>query len=505
MVYQSRDRNQRIILGEIIMHELIIPTEVKFSELKEHGSLSPNNYKRLAIKNPNQSKVATYLDSDTPYIKGLEPGSGAYVKKSEQAFLRNSCIDNIKFSADKEKYIYLNPNYYNDFMLQNEDVLFCTDANIGDCCLFISDGEKVIFSSGMIKLNFKGDKYKYYVMALMRDGYFREQLNAKTPKGATIRHSGDSFLECLIPDCPYEWFYGLIEKLVKNIVYTEQICNSKLRETEKMMEKEIIVKEYNFINPTIKELKGKMRLDSGIYSNTVFQWKKNVENYKYKYSSLKEFGFDLKRGPNLAKRDLGRSIQTDTYRKGYNILIYPSNISSSGYIEEVSYLGARNRIWFLTEKNILFSAEGTVGKTFIVCDDKMHFTTNFHGTIISPLSDNEPLRKSVFLGLYLNFLRSNKVFEKMSVGANGGSFAVGYWDNIIIPNVPDDFMDSLEKIYNSDAELNPVIFEESTIQSAGIYQLNNFLIKCKALLKVICNDLKINKLKTEAEYINYTK
>lgn len=487
------------------MHELIMPTEVKFSELKANGSLSPNNYKKLAIKNPNQSKVRIYLKSDVPYVKGLEPGSGAYVKKSEQVFLRNSCIDNIRFSPDKEKYIYLNPNYYGDSMVQNEEILFCTDANIGDCCLYIGDEEKIIFSSGMVKLNFKEDKYKYYVMAFMRDGYFREQLNAKTPRGATIRHSGDNFLECLIPNCPEEWLYGLIENLIKNIAYTEHICSSKLRETEKLIEQEIITKEYDFINPTFKQLKGKRRLDSGIYSNTVFQWKKNVEHYKYGNSTLKDFGFGLKRGPNLAKRDLGRSIQTDTYRKGYNILIYPSDISSSGYIEKVSYLGARNRIWFLGEKNILFSAEGTVGKTFIVCDDKMNFTTNFHGTIIFPLFDDVPLRKSVFLGLYLNLLRSNKVFERMSVGANGGSFAVGYWDNIIIPNVPNDFMDELEVIYNGDKELIPTVFEKAAIQSAGIYQLNNFLIKCKALLDLICNDLKTNGLKTEKEYVNYTK
>lgn len=487
------------------MHELIIPVEVRFSELKETGSLSPNNYKRLDIINPNQSKVIKYLNSDTPYIKGLEPGSGAYVKKSGQVFLRNSCIDNIKFSVNKEKYIYLNPNYYSDFMIKNEDVLFCTDANIGDCCLYISDGEKVIFSSGMIKLNFKEEKFKYYVMAFMRDEYFREQLNARTPKGATIRHSGDNFLECLIPDCPKEWLYGLIENLIKNIAYTEHGCNSKLRMTEKMIEEEIITKEYDYVNPTIKLLKDKMRLDSGIYSTDVFQWKKNVENYRHGYSDLHTFGFKTQRGPSLQKRDLGRSIQTNSYRKGYNLLIYPSDISSSGYIDKVTYLGAKNPIWFLGEKYILFASEGTIGKTFIVCDDSMHFTTNIHGTMIYPLDKQTDIKKSIFLGLYLNYLRSNGVLVKMSVGANGGSFAVGYWDNIIIPNVSDEFMCKLAAIYNSDSELIPAIFNKTAIQSAGIYQLNNFLIKCKALLELICNDLKSNKLKTEIDYINYTK
>lgn len=486
------------------MHELIIPMEVKFGELKKTGSLSPNNYKKLAIINPNQNKIAKYLDAKIPYIKGIEPGRGAYVKKSEQAFLRNSCIDNIRFSADKEKYIYLNPNYYSDFMLHNEDVLFCTDANIGDCCLFISDNEKVIFSSGMIKLNFRESKYKYYVMAFMRDDYFREQLNARTPKGATIKHSGDAFLECLIPICPEDWVYTLIGNLVKNIAYAEHICNSKIRMTEKIIKEEIILKEYEYVNPTIKVLKDKARLDSGIYSDSVFQWKKNVENYKYGYSNLHGFGFKTQRGPSLQKRDLGRSIQTNKFRKGYNILIYPSDISSSGYIEKVAYLGTRNPIWFLGEKYILFASEGTIGKTFIVCDNSMRFTTNIHGTMIYPLNMQTSIEKVIFLGLYLNYLRSDDVLVKMSVGANGGSFAVGYWDNIIIPNVSDEFMGKLAVMYNNDAELNPAFFDKKELQVAGVYQLNNFLIRCKALLEVICGDLKGNKLKEELEYINYT-
>lgn len=306
------------------MHELIVPTEVKFSEIKNNGSLSPNNYKKLTIKNKNQHKLAFYMDTKQPYFKGIEPGSGSYVSMSTQKFLRNSCIDNIKFSVDKSKYISLNPNYNGNFMLKDGDILLCTDANIGDCCLFISDDEKVGFSSGIVKLNFAKEKYKYYVMAFMRDGYFREQLNAKTPKGATIRHSGELFLECMIPDSPAEWVYDMMTSLIKNIAYAEYIADKKLRRSEHLLQEELMTREYSYMNPTIKQLKEKARLDSGIYSNTVFQWRNNIENYKGGYTKLDDFGFKTQRGPSLQIRDLGRAIQTTTYRKGYNVLIYPS-------------------------------------------------------------------------------------------------------------------------------------------------------------------------------------
>lgn len=487
------------------MHEIMVPDEVTISEIMSIGSLSPNNYKRLSIKNPNRCQIKEYLSNEIPYVKGKEPGSSAYVKKSRQIFLRNSCVNNIQFSVDKSKYIYLNPNYYEENCLNTGDVLLCTDANIGDCCYFISDEEYVIFSSGMIKLNFVEERCKYYVMAFMRDGYFREQLDAKTPKGATIRHSGERFLECEIPKCPEEWVYTLMEQLVKNISYAEHISNEKLRQTEKMIDEEVMVSTYDYVNPSFDQVVEKARLDSGIYSDTVFQWIENVKHYKNGCSDLAEFGFKTQRGPSLQKRDLGRSIQSDEYRKGYNILIYPSDISSAGYIEKVTYLGARNPIWFLGKRYILFSSEGTIGKTFIICDDSMHFTTNIHGTMIYPLEDDKDIKYSIFLGLYLNFMRSKGIFDRMAVGGNGGSFAVGYWDNIRIPNVEEAFMDELCAIYHNDVNLNPAIFEINSIKEAGIYELNNFLIRCKALLRALCNDIKINKLRTKSDYEKYTE
>lgn len=485
------------------MHELIAPKEVKLSELKDKGSFSPTNYKKLLIENKKQKKVADFLENEIPYTRGIEPGSSAYVDYSEQKFLRNSCIDNISFSVNKEKYKYINPHYINDSVLKNEDVLICTDANIGDSCLFISDNEKVIISSGMVKLNFKEDRDKYYLLAFLRDDYFREQLATLTPKGATIRHSGELFLQCLVPECPSEWVYTVMENLIKNIAYAEYFCNKKIRKSEMMMEEEFIVKKYDYINPSFKVLLEKVRLDSGIYSEKVFQWNQNIENYKNGYTNLEGFGFKTKRGPSLQVRDLGRSIKTNEYRKGYNVLIYPSDISSSGYISKTVYLGARNPVWFLSEKYILFSSEGTIGKTFIICDNSMKFTTNIHGTMIYPIDNTTDIPKSIFLGLYLNYLRSNGVLNMMSVGANGGSFAVGYWDNIIIPKVDNKFMNEVSVIYNNSMKLNPTVYDKKSLEKSGIYQLNNFIIKSKIVLEKLCNDIKNDKLANQDYYANY--
>lgn len=130
----------------------------------------------------------------------------------------------------------------------------------------------------------------------------------------------------------------------------------------------------------------------------------------------------------------------------------------------------------------------------------MHFTTNIHGTMIYPKNMEMDIKYSIFLGLYLNWLRSSEVLLKLSVGANGGSFAVGYWDNILIPKVDECFMDELAELYNCDINLRPDEFNLSLLENTGIYQINSFLIKCKALLEKICNDIKNSNLKAQEYY-----
>ena len=133
----------------------------------------------------------------------------------------------------------------------------------------------------------------------------------------------------------------------------------------------------------------------------------------------------------------------------------------------------------------------------------MKFTTNIHGTMLYPIDNQTDIIKSIFLGLYLNYMRHKGILTKMSVGANGGSFAVGYWNNIIIPCVDEAFQKKLAKIYDNKIQLKPVVFDKENLMEAGIYQLNNFLIKCKELLKKVCEDIKNDNLESEKFYKKY--
>ncbi|WP_195336307.1 hypothetical protein [Paraclostridium bifermentans] len=484
---------------------LKIPKEISFNDIKLKKSLSPSNYKSFEIDRNEKIELKYFLDDNNPYNKGQEPGSVAYVKKSDVKFVRNSCINSIDTSYDRSKVTCLNPKYEFTNMISHEDVLLCRDANIGDTCLFIKENEEDIYvhSSGIVKLNFKSEDYKYYCISMIKDSYFINQLDAVTPKGSTIRHSGDLFLDCKIPKLrkSEEWVYALMKSIIKNIAYTEYNCNKKLRYTEKIIDEELMTKKYKYSNPLYLNLEKEKRLDAGIYSESVFQWKNNVDNYINGSCTIQEFGFDLKRGPNLAKRDLGRSMKSETWKKNFNILVYPSDIAESGYIDKYVYLGARNKIWFLENKNILFSTEGTVGKTFIICNENMRFTTNFHGTIVYPINDDISIDNAIFLGLYLNYLKSKNILKKMSVGGNGGSFALGYWDYIKIPKFNNKLISDLAKIYNNECDLNPFIFNDKLIKESGIFQLSLFRMKCNEALKYLIEDIKNERLQDKSFYI----
>jgi hypothetical protein len=491
------------------MQNLNIPSEINIKNIINNKmSLSPTNYKTISIKRERQQVLSKFLDTATPFIKGEEPGSITYVGKSDIRFLRNSCVNKLDMTYSHHKLIFLNPNYGFENMLNNFDVLLCKDANIGDACLFVEDANKqTVFSSGMVKLNFKDERYKYYCLAFIRDEYFRMQLDSKTPRGSTIRHAGNAFIECQIPELleGEEWVYRIFENLIKNVAFAEKISFDKMMETVDIIDAELMKKQVEYQSPTVSDLLNEKRVDAGIYSKSVFRLRKNIELYKYGCSDLEGYGFELKRGPSLQKRDLGRSIQTEEYKPNYNLLVYPSDISDNGYIEKTTFLGARNRVWFLENKNILFSAEGTVGKTFTVCDQEMKFTTNIHGMIIYPKEKNTEIKKSIFLGLFLNYMRIKGIFDKLSVGGQGGSFAVGYWNTINIPHFPDKVLDILEMKYHNDVNLNPFTFEMNKIKSSGVFELNNFRIKCQAVIKMLIDDIKLDKLKDRTYYMEKIK
>lgn len=486
-----------------------MPEKIMISKiLKNKYNLSPTNYRKVGIKNENTVKLRTLLGTP-PFIRGTETGASAYLKdfKSNICFIRNSCIDKLNHIVQLQRSVFLNENiitYSSDQLLKNGDLLLATDANIGDCAIFLNDDFKnYLISSGIVKLNLLKTFNKYYIFALLKDSYFNAQLDAMTPRGSTIRHSGFNFMDCEIP-IPKDnqmWVIQTIETLIKNIIYSEKHSKEIQKKIFSIYDSELSMVGITPKAIGVSELLSNKRVDAGFYSEEVQDFFRRVEKYPKGSKTLKDLGYKTKRGPSLQKRDLGRSIKTDYYSSGYSVLIYPSDISDYGVIDKTVFLGAAGKVWFLEKNDILFSAEGNVGKTFIVCDETLRFTTNIHGIIITPLEDKTVnLINTVFIGTFLNYMKRKGIMDKLSVGGQGGSFAVQYWDILRFPNIELKTLDKVKKLYFSEKSISPFEFSESTINDLGIYEINKLRTMCSSMLKVILDDIKANSLKEEQYY-----
>lgn len=483
---------------------LLRPNEVRLSALTETRSLSAGNYGAIDIINQDKVPLRNFLRSERPFTSGEEPGSFSYVPNSAVSFVRNSCIDRVNCSNQPQKEIFLNPRHGYDSVLEVNDVLLCKDANVGDSCLFIpQSGRKYVISSGVVRLNFANELHKYYCLAFLRDEYFLNQLEAKAPRGSTIRHAGTLFMDCLLPriGTAEEPLLPLIMALVKNMAYAERVSLAKLEASNNIIKEDFLTAATKRDNPNFSRIYAATRLDAGYYSDIVETVRSSLASYRGGSQSLKDAGFLLKRGPNLQKRDLGRSVVSDVFKKNYHVLVYPSDISDNGYLLRETFIGARNAVWYMKAGDILFAAEGTVGKVFVICDERMRFITNIHGLIISPTSKSSGLADSIMLGLYLHFLRSLGYFDSVSVGGQGGSYAVNYWDDFQVPVFDQETKNRVSKLYHSGAKLSLDVFDPMELERAGVFELNEFRIKCQETAKLLVGDIKNAATRSKKHYM----
>ncbi|QPI67373.1 restriction endonuclease subunit S [Exiguobacterium sp. PBE] len=493
------------------MSDILVPMEIKMNDILSNGfSLSPTNYKKVDVKSKNKIEILNLLDSENPFVRGIEPGSSAYLKdlKSKVKFVRNSCVDKVNNITQLQKTFFLNEtviSYKSEHLLKNEDIIISTDANIGDSAFFYKEDEhEYLLSSGLVKINIKENVNKYYLLAMLKDSYFTSQLESMTPKGATIKHAGSKFLNCKItlPSEANFWVIQVIENLMKNIIFSEKHAQKLQTKIFDIFDAELDAIDVEDQSIRFSDLLSAKRIDAGFYSKEVREFFNKINNHPFGSKTLEELGYKTKRGPNLAKRDLGRSIKTEFFHPNYSLLIYPRDISDYGLIDKTVFLGAAGKVWFLEKKDILFSAEGNVGKTFSICDDSLKFTTNFHGIIITPIErENVSIENTIFISTFLSYMKKMGYTDKISVGGQGGSFAVQYWDILKFPNMRKEKIEILKDLYFSEHQIHPYEFDEEEINKLGIYETNKLRTLCNSLLKGIIEDIKSDNIQDEKYYL----
>lgn len=480
-----------------------VPKEVHYDDILGNGySLSPLMYKKIQITNTVTKKLKELLVEGNEYIKGNEPGSQWYVKASDKFLIRTKALQDFSYLIypKGDSVIPLNPRRYIKFDLKHGDILLSKDSNIGEAAIVNGDECKnANFSSGIVKLNIKAEYSNYYIFAFLKHPLFKEQLTALCPKGATIQHAGDRWMECEVPfpnqedaDTVIEWIGEYVEK----IMMLEAGIASKSKEIIHLIDSELQCnqkeKNYRYEYPRLQKLKRELRLDAAIYCREYEEKIHLIEGYKRGYWTPGEYGFSIIPGPSLEIKLLKTRVDSDTYKPGFYQLFLPTNLSEYGTVNKLQYLGTKRKLPLLKKGDILFGEAGfQKGRSIVLTEEMERCTTNAHG--LYARQSEVDIKKSIFFRCIFDWYRNKRLIDLMAVGGSGGHFSPEYFEYIRIPKFRDEMIDQIVKLYDLgtyfSVEKDFSKLTKQKISALGIIQLDRQLKYLKSRLNLIMEDI----------------
>lgn len=485
-----------------------IPTFTTYNEIiNKNHTLSATQYKSFNIVNENVKSVSDFLYRDLNREDlGYEVGSEAYVDDSSCYFIKTKALQPETYLLDinKESFQCIVPKALITSGLKKGDLIISKDSNVGEIAILDKDYPNCMLCGGIYKLPVKENKY--YLLAFIKSELFREQIDYLVPRGSTIRHGKKKFLECQIPmpNLNSENTIKYVELLMQAIVNKEQEIHRKynliLELIQNELEKNQKDESFKYSLPNISEIMELDRMDSSLYSKVFKKKEFLITNYKYGASTVEELGFKIFRGQNLQVSNIGKSIQTTTYKKGYYALVLPKFLSKYGTVNKVQYLGNPNLLKTLKKGDIIFGAEGNEkGRSLVILDEQNNTITNIHGITLNQNSHN--MQKGICVKLMLDYYRSKGMIDDYAVGGNGGSLAIKYWGLLKFPNFPNHIEEKFVKLYSNptveykcmDCNVNNFLEYDSDFNArSGIYEIDKTVKILKQKLEQAIENIASN-------------
>lgn len=420
-------------------------------------NLAPYQLDILAFDNKNAYLVKDFLSRDIKKTdNGVEVGSDKYISNSPYYFLRAKSLQANSFLLELigDSFVPMNPKVFVNYKLEKGDVLISKDSNIGEVVILDKDYPNFMPSGALYKLPLDTDKY--YLLAFMKSDIFKDQLDLKVPKGATIRHAGKKFLECKIPypnKKNKDQIVQYIEVLVKAIIGKEKEIRSKhdrileLIELE-LKENQIKTSNYIYTLPKISDVRKNNRLNGAFYYADFKEKEYVIKNYYGGYKNIYDLGFEVSRGQNLQVSCIGRSVYSTIPHENFYTLLLPKNLSIYGTVILEEYLGNPKKLKTLKEGDIIFGAEGfEKGRSIVIFKDQRNTITNIHGITLNHKGNDMVL--SIFVKCFLDYLRKIGLIDYYAVGGNGGSLAMKYWNDIPFPTLPREKKQEIAQLFYS--------------------------------------------------------
>lgn len=487
-----------------------IPETITVKEIEQKDfSLSAPQYRTLLIKNSNTLFVRDFLKRKLQKKDlGNEVGSINYIEKSHKFFLRTKALQKHTFlpeiGSETAKPIY--PRVFNQMDLKEGDIIISKDSNIGEIAILDKDYPDYMLSGALYKLPVK-EETKYYLLAFIKHPIFREQLDFKVPKGATIRHAKTLFLDCKIPipNTDKESIMKYVSVLTQSIINKEKAIRERHKKILESIEEELVNNQkkakFNFEYPTFNEIEEVGRMDTNLFQENFKKIDFSIKNYTNSFQTIYDLGFVLSRGQNLQVSNIGKSIYSKKYHKGFYSLMMPKHLSKYGTVETKEFLGNGKQLKTLKQGDLIFGAEGfDKGRSIVIIEEKEKAITNIHGITIQQKGDN--LIKAIFVKCFLDYLRDNKIIDLFAVGGNGGSLAQKYWQYIPFPKFKLEKQKEIAKLYYNPKAKSKI--ETATTENflkldtaynkqAGIYELDKTAKQYKERLDNVIDKIANNE------------
>jgi len=473
------------------------------STTESNFKLSPSLHRKSISANSNTKLVAEFLSRGLERRDlGKEVGSLNYVKNSNYYFIRTKALQSNTYLPEisNESVVNIHPKSFLQYNLKENDILISKDSNIGEVIILDRDYPNYMPAGALYRLPI--NKNKYYLLAFLKNYFFRNQLDILVPKGATIRHAGTRFLNCKIPipNNNTQNVINYVESFMRLIIDLEKAIKIKFSTIENLIVDELYQSnpkstKFAFNQPNILELINYTRLDTGIYSKDFKEIDHIIKNYKNGYHLIDSK--KLKSGKTPIIRHIGND-PTLKYR-----WVTPTNCSDIGYLnidERINMLETNN----LSQNSMLLvnrTSRGGKGEYVGIAayyDISVYGPGQYNQGIyrVFNYSDEELIFKTCFMNT--NIMR--KYCSYMCVGSKMKEMKANQFLTIPFPNFDENKIDEIRNLYNApfsyknpeEALKNSKIY----IIQAGLMQLEQTLRdsqqKLNDILSLIIDDLEVD-------------
>jgi len=480
------------------MKYINVPQSITVSELvNNHHCYAPSKYSAFYPKDKSRFDVLSELVEVKDEKEVIKP-------ELKYRYIEIGDIDTDTGRIEyKENFGVYVPNK-RPLKITKGDILVSTVRTYRKGVAYVNSlAENLVSTSAFLVFNqFKKGLTAEYLLALLRSNFFVEQILSFQNRGMYPRLDGDTIDSVFIP-VPTKEQLDYLTLLQRSLLNKQEEIQKKHDIILDKIEEELLdnQKKNTFVysQPTLKEVGRTTRIDGSYYCEAYNYKQFLLQNYTHLAKSIngeEGWGYEIKRGQNLQESAIGKIIESDTEKEGFYKVIRPTNFSELGTVASYSYLGNANDLSTLEPGDIVFSAEGTVGKCVLFVTPHEKVITNIHGIILNKKDHN--IEESSYISCFLRFLRKWGFFEYISVGGQGGSLAMQYWKDVKIPNFPSVKKREIARLYCNQIDIEKFHFINSGTfleidsewnKSAGVIQIDEMAKKIQAEIDLVINQI----------------